>query len=86
MYFDLEEEQLPSLHISKINKKISFILGSGDIETAQNVEEVEENKNNIKNTNNNCVINFVFEKQNYQEKNFYSIDRLYGFIISFFKF
>ena len=86
MYFDLEEEQLPSLHISKINKKISFILGSGDIETAQNVEEVEENKNNIKNTNNNCVINFVFEKQNYQEKKFYSIDRLYGFIISFFKF
>ena len=86
MYFDLEEEQLPSLHSAKINKKISFILGSGDIETAQNVEEVEENKNNIKNTNNNCVINFVFEKQNYQEKKFYSIDRLYGFIISFFKF
>ena len=86
MYFDLEEEQLPSLHISKINKKISFILGSGDIETAQNVEEVEENKNNIKNTNNNCVINFVFEKQNYQEKKSYSINTLYGFIVSFFKF
>ena len=86
MYFNLEEEHTPSLHISKINKKISFILGAGDIDTAQNIEEDKENKNNIKNTNNNCVINFVFEKQNYQEKNFYSIDRLYGFIISFFKF
>jgi len=72
MYFNLEEEEhTPSLHISKINKKISFILGAGDIETAQNIEEDKENINNIKNTNNNCVINFIFDNQDYQEKKAY---------------
>jgi len=86
MYFNLEEEHTPSLHISKINKKISFILGAGDIDTAQNIEEDKENKNNIKNTNNNCVINFIFDNQDYQEKKSYSINTLYGFIVSFFKF
>ena len=65
MYFNLEEEHTPSLHISKINKKISFILGAGDIETAQNIEEDKENKNN---TNNNYVINFIFANQVYQKK------------------
>ena len=86
MYFNLEEEHTPSLHISKINKKISFILGAGDIDTAQNIEEVKEKKYNIKNTNNNCVINFIFDKQDYEEKKNYSINTLYGFIVSFFKF
>jgi len=86
MYFNLEEEQKPSLHISKKNKKISFILGAGDIETAQNIEEVKEKKYNIKNTNNNCVINFIFDNQDYQEKKSYSINILYDFIVSFFKF
>jgi hypothetical protein len=82
MYFDLEEEQAPSLHISKKNKKISFILGAGDIETAQNIEEDKENKNN---TNNNYVINFIFANQVYQKKKNYSINTLYDFIVSFFK-
>ena len=85
MYFYLEEDPSPSLHTSKNNKEISFILGSGYIEDAEEDTEKIKKEEKNKNTSYDFVINFTSYNEK-QEKKTYSIDTFYGFIVSLFKF
>ena len=85
MYFDFQEDPLPSQHIS--SKKISFILGDGLIESAveDDKEKVKKEEKKNKKTSYDVVINFTLYNEK-QEKKTYFIDTFYGFIVSLFKF